>query len=132
MLIISLSDYIKISFGILSKLGVSLVLRDLIIPLKLRKKFPYSELFWSAFFPDFPAFGLNTEKYGVILVRIFSEFFCIRTEYGEILNISPYSVRIRENAGKIRTRITPNTDSFYAVLISSIAILWFRESVGWY
>ena len=28
----------------------------------LRKKYPYSELFWSAFFPHFPAFGLNTEK----------------------------------------------------------------------
>ena len=36
------------------------------------KKFPYSELFWSA-------------------------FFHIRTEYGEILRISPYSVQIREN-----------------------------------
>ena len=26
----------------------------------LRKKSPYSQLFWSGFFPDFPAFGLNT------------------------------------------------------------------------
>ena len=24
----------------------------------------YLELFWSAFFPHFPAFGLNTERYG--------------------------------------------------------------------
>ena len=38
----------------------------------LRKKRPYSELFWSA-------------------------FFRIRTEYGEILRISPHSVRMREN-----------------------------------
>ena len=30
------------------------------------------------------------------------------TEYG----ISPYSVRMRENAGKTQTRITPNTDTF--------------------
>ena len=29
----------------------------------LRKKCPYSELFWSAFYPNFPAFGLNTERY---------------------------------------------------------------------
>ena len=29
----------------------------------LRKKSPYSELFWSTFFPDFPSFGLNTERY---------------------------------------------------------------------
>ena len=38
----------------------------------LREKCPYSELFWPA-------------------------FFRIRTEYGEILLISPYSVRMREN-----------------------------------
>ena len=28
---------------------------------------------------------------------------------------TPYSVRMRENPGKMRTRIYPNTDSFYAV-----------------
>ena len=47
----------------------------------LRKNCPYSELFWSAFCPHFPI----------------------------LLRISPYSVRMRENAGKMRTRITPNT-----------------------
>ena len=41
--------------------------------LTLRKKWSYSELFWSAF------------------SRIW-------TEYGEIGSISPYSVRMRENA----------------------------------
>ena len=40
--------------------------------------------------PYFPAFELNTERYGVFL-RIHSEF------------------------GKMRTRITPNTDTFHAV-----------------
>ena len=39
----------------------------------LREKCPYSELFWSA-------------------------FSRIRTEYGEVLRISPYSVGMRENA----------------------------------
>ena len=29
--------------------------------------------------------------------------------------ISPYSVRMQKNARKMRTRITPNTDTFYAV-----------------
>ena len=29
-----------------------------------------------------------------------------------------YSLRMRENAGKMRTRITPNTDTFYAEWIS--------------
>ena len=38
----------------------------------------------------FPAFALNTEKYGV--------FLCIQSE-----------------SGKIRSRLTPNTDIFYAV-----------------
>ena len=36
------------------------------------KKYPYSELFWFTFFPHFPAFGLNTERYGVSF-RIQSE-----------------------------------------------------------
>ena len=35
------------------------------LQLPLRKKCPCSELFWSAFFPHFLAFGLNTERYGV-------------------------------------------------------------------
>ena len=51
----------------------------------LRKKCPYSELFWSAFHP----FGLNTEKYGVHL-------------------------RIQSECWKIRIRITPNMDTFHA------------------
>ena len=31
------------------------------------------------------------------------------------LSIPPYSVQMRENEGKRRTRMTPNTDTFYAV-----------------
>ena len=45
----------------------------------------------------------------------FSRIFRIWTEYGEILRISSYSVRMQENAGKMRTKITPNTDNFCAV-----------------
>ena len=48
----------------------------------LRKKCPYSEFFWS----------------------VFSRIW---TEYGEILSISLYSVRM----GKMHTRKCPNTDS---------------------
>ena len=40
--------------------------------------------------PYFPAFGLNTVRYGV-------------------------SLRIQSECEKIRTRKTPNTDTFYAV-----------------
>ena len=50
-----------------------------------RKKCPYSELFWS----------------------VFSR---IRTEYGYSI-----SLRIHSECGKIRTKITPNKDTFYAV-----------------
>ena len=39
----------------------------------------------------------------------FPAFSCIRTLY---------SVRMRENAGKMRNRITPNTDAFYTVIDS--------------
>ena len=59
----------------------------------LREKCPYSELFWS----------------------VFSR---IRTEYGEMRSISPYSVRMR-----MQTRITPNTDTFYAVIVRT----WTRQ-----
>ena len=64
----------------------------------LSKKCPYSELFWSAF------------------SRIW-------TEYGEMLRISPYSVRMGENAGKMRTRITPNIDTLYVVIVKNTWVL---------
>ena len=43
--------------------------------------------------PYFPVFGLSKERYGV-------------------------SLRIQSECRKMRTRITPNTDTFHAVLIS--------------
>ena len=43
--------------------------------LALREKCPYSEFFWSV-------------------------FSCICTEYGEILSMSPYSARLRENTNQ--------------------------------
>ena len=58
--------------------------------------------------------------FGIILVRIFLAFSRIRTEFGELLRISPYSTRMRENAGKIQTRITSNTETFYALLLKVI------------
>ena len=45
--------------------------------------------------PYFPAFGLNTERYFV-------------------------SLRIHSEWAKIRTRITPNTDTFYAMHVNPI------------
>ena len=64
----------------------------------LRKKCPYLELFWSAFFPHFPAFGLNTERYSV-------------------------SLRIQSECGKMRTRITLNTGTFYTVILFEKMVL---------
>ena len=54
---------------LLHKMIISYYLKEL----TLREKCPYSELFWSA-------------------------FYRIRTEYGEIGSISPYSVRMRSHA----------------------------------
>ena len=67
----------------------------------MRKKCLYPELFWSAFFSHFPTFVLSTERYRV---RI--------------------SVRMRENARKMRTKITPNTDTFYAVTYKEKNFKW--------
>ena len=50
--------------------------------------------------PYFPAFGLNTERYGV-------------------------SLHIQSECGKMRTRITPNTDAFHAVIYMLQFILYF-------
>ena len=60
--------------------------------------------------PYFPAFGLDTKRYFQIRSFFWSVSSRIRTEYGEIRSISPYSVRIR----KIRTRKTPYLDTFHA------------------
>ena len=54
--------------------------------MSLLKKCPYSELFWS----------------------VFSR---IRTEYSQIQSMFPY----KSKCEKIRTRITPNMDTFHAV-----------------
>ena len=61
-------------------------------PFTLRKKCPYSELFWS----------------------VFSR---IRTEYAEILNISPYSVRIWENTDRKNSEKGHFSRSVYLVCI---------------
>ena len=50
---------------------------------------------------------------GLYFVRIFPHSDWIRRDTEQI--ISPYSVWMRENAGKMRTRITSNKDSYYAV-----------------
>ena len=80
---------------------------------------------------------------GVILVRIFFAFSRIRTKYGEISNecksvdwslykkylsiFSPHS----ENAGKMRARITPNTDTFYAVQFFQLLSWNFTNSINY-
>ena len=57
--------------------------------------------------------------FGVILVHVFPAFPLIQTEYGEIR-----SIRIQSERGKMRTRITLNTDTFYTV--------WFPYGVSEY
>ena len=70
----------------------------------LREKCSYSELFWS----------------------VFSH---IRTKYREIRSyIQEY---IQSESGKIRTRITPNTDTFYAVEISYLLCIYLQVFSYW-
>ena len=52
----------------------------------------------SYFGPYFPAFGLYSERYGV-------------------------SLRIQSDCGKMPTRITPNTDTFYAVPLADTKVM---------
>ena len=73
--------------------------------------------------------SVKKSLFGVILVCIFPGFSRIRTEYGKILRSSPYSVRMWENSEKNQTRITPNTDSFYAVYRKYIADLEQRKAM---
>ena len=52
--------------------------------------------------PHFPAFGLNTERYGV-------------------------SLPVQSECGKMWARITPNTDTFYAVPVCTLQACNFTE-----
>ena len=71
----------------------------MLLTLALRKKSPYSELFWSAFSRIF----LHSDW-----IRRDTEYLSVFSpNAGKCGSISPYSVRMRENAGKMSTRITP-------------------------
>ena len=61
----------------------------------LRKKCSNWELFWSAFFLHFLAFGLNTERYSASL--------CIQSE-----------------CRKLQARIILNTNTFYAMMLEKV------------
>ena len=57
--------------------------------------------------------------FGVILVLIFPAFCRIWTEHGERYSVC---LRIRSEYGKIWTRITPNTDTFYAAMVRGVKL----------
>ena len=70
----------------------------------LRRKSPYSELFWSVFFPHFPAFGLNTERYEISL-RIQSECGKTREKCGlELLRIR--ALFTQENSHELSHKVS--------------------------
>ena len=70
----------------------------------LCKKCPCSELFWFAFFPHFPAFGLNTERFFVSL-RIQSK--CGKTRENADQNNSEYGLFLPSEYGnKSRLQFT--------------------------
>ena len=63
----------------------------------LRKKCPYSELFWSAFSRIRTEYRETTESFSPRIPRV--------------------SLRIKPECGKIRIRKTTNTDTFHAVVV---------------
>ena len=121
----------------------------------LRGKCPNTEFFlvriflhldWIRRFTEFYRVNLRIQsKYRKIRTRensIFGQFlhsvfflnftcnkFCDFTKITQKREF--YSVRMRKNAGKMRTRITPNTDIFYAVCISSRSIFIKKELFNW-
>ena len=72
--------------------------------MSLCEKCPYLELFWWT-------------------------FSRIRSEYGEI----SVSLRIQSESGKKRTRITPNTDTFYTVCAEKKKAIheWVTQCIHW-
>ena len=52
----------------------------------------------------------------MFLINSWDISFLLNDEHSvKVVRIRSYSVRMRENPGKMQTRITPNTDFFYAV-----------------
>ena len=69
----------------------------------LCEKYPYSEFYWSV-------------------------FFRIQTEYVDI----GVFLLIQSECGKIRTRKTPNTDTFHAVyLLFLLGLIWYTMNSSW-
>ena len=60
----------------------------------LRKMCPYSELFWSTFFRQFPAFGLNTEKYRENIYKwtLSTQRYQQEDWFAQLQNVSPLVV----------------------------------------
>ena len=75
------------------------------------KKSPYSELFWSAFFPHFSAFGLNTER------------------YGEIRRDAPYRSVFSPNGGKCGKNADQNDSEYGHSLRSDIPYRQYKTGV---
>ena len=71
----------------------TLLIRDILCYLTLREKFPNTDFFWSV-------------------------FSCIRTKYGKIRGISPYSFLMRENTDQRKFRISTQNICFRYVRIS--------------
>ena len=97
----------------------------------LRKKWPYSELFWSSFSPHFLAFELNTERYSVSgvggtkkfayskkdLLQIYSETYSKKNAKSSVQTIDRRANQITYIANQIYT--TPKTKSYPGNLLVS-------------
>ena len=68
-------------------------------------KFPYILIFWAS---EFAPYSANRHCVKSVQRQSFfwSAFSRIRTEYGDIFRISPYSVRMRENTDRKKLRLS--------------------------
>ena len=67
------------------------------------------------------AVGPTDFMHWVKSVRIRSFFGPHSPAFGQNMDIYPANLRILSECGKMRTRKTPNTDTFYAVMVSCTA-----------
>ena len=83
--------------------------------------------FWLLLYTDLVFLLLNSETYSEACC-IYSEIYFIYTDIHCVKR--SISLRIQSECGKVRTRITPNTDTFYAVIVKHLCRSFFTKFVN--
>ena len=85
--------------------------------------------FWLLLYADLVFLLLNSETYSEAYC-IYSEIYFIHTDIHCVKR--SISLRIQSECGKVRTRITPNTDTFYAVIVKYLCRSFFTKFVNYF